>query len=131
MKHVFILVLLPSFVLGCSTYSKSECKEMDAALNGFTPKQGKTHLIDKCQEDKGVAVDFVDYERGFKSGLAKLCTPEGLKALESKGIKYQRTCESYEDSMNAQETRTGELERKIRELEMEVSRLKAQCTSQE
>ena len=97
-----------------------------AALEGYTRKQGKTHLVDKCQENQGVAVDFVDFERGFASGLNKLCTPEGLKALAAKDIKYQRTCESHEDSQHAQKTGTTELEDKIKDLESEISRLKAE-----
>lgn len=131
-KHLPVLALV-LFVTGCGTYSKKECQEMDwyvqgkkSALDGFTPKQGKTHFIDKCQEDHGVAIDPVDFDRGFKSGLNKLCNPEGLEVLASKGIKYQQTCETHEDSLSNEKTRAGELESKIQKLEAEISRLKAE-----
>src|SRR5262249_49926059 len=133
MKTKYLSMLLPIFILGCSTYSKNDCQQMDwyvegkkAALEGYTPKQGKTHYIDKCQEDQHVAIDVVDFERGFTSGLSKLCTPEGLKDLKSRGIKYQGTCEAHEDAQNFKKTRTIELEDKVQELEAEVSRLKGE-----
>lgn len=133
MKQLHILILLPAFLIGCSTYSKKQCQEMDwyvegkkAALQGYTPKQGKTHFIDKCQEDQGVAIDYPEFERGFSAGLKKLCTPEGLKELEDKDIKYQRTCEAHEDLLKFQKTRTSDLEEKVHNLELENSRLKTE-----
>jgi len=132
MKQLRIfIILLSAFAAGCGTYSKKQCREMDwyvqgkkSALDGFTPKQGKTHFIDKCQEDHGVAVDVVDFDRGFTSGLNKLCTPEGLEELKDKGVKYQRTCDSHQDSLSSTQTRTAELEAKILKLEAEITRLK-------
>lgn len=131
MKRFNILILMPmSFLLGCSTYSKKDCLDMDwyvegkkAALDGYTAKQGKTLFVDKCQEDQKVTVDWVDFDRGFSSGLIKLCTPEGLKALEERDVKYQGTCETLDDELSHKKTRTSELESKNRKLEAEISRL--------
>lgn len=97
-----------------------------AALDGFTLKQGKTHLIDKCGENKGVSVDFVDFERGFTSGLNKLCTPEGRRALADRDIKYQGTCENHADAQEQTKTRAMELEEKVQSLQAEVARLKSE-----
>jgi len=100
---------------------------MVAATEGYTLKQGKTPFIDKCQEDQGIAMDSVAFERGFKAGLNKICTPEGLKALADKGIKYQETCENDDDSPLRQvPSQESVLKTKIGELEEEVARLKTQ-----
>lgn len=96
-----------------------------AALNGFNMKQGKTPFIDKCQEDHGVAIDNVDFERGFKSGLNKLCSPEGFKALAAKGAKYQEICQNDEEAqaiMNPSPEQV--LKNRVEHLESEIARLK-------
>lgn len=128
------LLLSTLFLVGCATYSKRQCEEMDwyregrtAALNGLTRKEGKTPFIDKCQEDQGVAVDVVAFDRGFANGLNKLCTPEGREALAAKGIKYQETCESHDDAVNLEQNRKSELQERVNELEEEVARLKKNC----
>lgn len=126
-------IFAPTFLLGCSTYSKRQCQEMDwyregrkSALNGDIPKQAKTFFIDKCQVDHGVAVEYVSFERGFASGLDQLCSPESLEARAAQGLKYPPACESHEDARVLQKTKVTELQDRIKELEAEVARLKAE-----
>src|SRR5690349_15022586 len=103
----YLIALLPVLVVGCSTYSKRQCQEMDwyregknSAVAGITRKQAKTPFVDKCQEDHGVAVDFVEFDRGFAVGLNQVCTPEGLKRFKEKGIRFNETCEGHFDTQN-------------------------------
>ena len=96
-----------------------------AALDGYIPKQGKTLFIDKCREEKGVAMDTVEFDRGFASGLTKLCTPEGREKLEERGLKYQGTCEMHEDNLNLKKSRTIELEAEVSRLKAEIESLKS------
>lgn len=133
MKPHFVLIFPPILLAGCSTFSKSECRDMDwfregrkAALEGHTPKQAKTFFIDKCHEEHGVPMDNVDFERGYNNGLNQVCTAEGLEAFAAKGIQFRETCETFDDSKNLQKTEVSELKDRIRELEAEVQRLKAE-----
>lgn len=93
------------------------------ALEGYTRKQGRAHYVDKCQENKGVVFDAVDFERGFKRGLVQLCTPEGRKNMDSQGIKYQNTCDSHEESQDFEKNRSAELESENSRLKRENARL--------
>jgi predicted RNase H-like nuclease (RuvC/YqgF family) len=131
----FLLLVFPMVFVGCATYSKKQCQEMDwyvegkrAALDGYTLKQGKSHFIDKCQENQGVTMSVKEFEKGFAVGLDKLCTPEGLENLKSRDIKYQRTCDVREESMNYEKSHEMELEEKIQKLETENSHLKEENT---
>src|SRR5258708_5396886 len=91
-----------------------------AALNGYTLKEGKTPYIDKCQEDLGVAMDNVGFERGFNAGLNELCTPEGIQALKAKG-KYQETCKNGDEAPMVQSpSRETELKERVADLETAV-----------
>jgi hypothetical protein len=95
-----------------------------AATSGSSLRKARTYFVGKCQEDHGVAIDSVAFGRGFKSGLNLMCTPEGLKELAAKGIKYQDTCENLSESSPVEAAvREKELADKVRDLEKEVSRL--------
>jgi hypothetical protein len=123
-----LCVLLPA----CSSLSKTECREMDwfrqgqtAASGGQTLRQAKTYFVGKCQEDHGVPINAVEFERGFKSGLNLICTPEGLESLAAKGVKYQDTCETFNPHSDREPSfEEKKLSKQIKDLEREILKLK-------
>lgn len=128
---IAVLLLVSFGLLSCATYSKSECQKMNwyvegqkAAMQGYGLKQAKTPFVDKCQEDQGVSVDSVDFERGYKSGITKLCAG-GPKVLEARGANFQELCRNDDDGQSVVNPSPEQLlKTRIEKLEGEVTRLK-------
>lgn len=141
MSFVLVLGLLTaafSFV-GCSTYSKRDCQNMDwfqagqkFAMNGKTLQDSQEHYAKECSAQHEISVDQEKLKLGYESGLKVFCSESYSYEFAKSGGVYLGTCpKSIEDTMlpGLKNGRIQYLENKVAMLESEKSSLASQLSS--
>lgn len=138
MKNTLLLLSL-AVLSACTTFSKSECENMDwpargaqAAMNGETLPDTLRYYNRTCMDDNGVTPDQALLQRGFTQELVYFCTPNNLHALGERGEVYRGTCPDDPKLKTAyREGRQEWVENEVYRLRNEVNDLKSQVGSLE
>jgi peptidoglycan hydrolase CwlO-like protein len=145
-----LIVLLAATALasGCTTFTKSECEQMNwaqtgarAAMQGHSLDYTLRYYNQTCMDDNGVIPDQALIQRGFADGLVYFCSENNLRAHAANGGGYPVTCEmtdqkkaafkeGHQDFIESEVSRlreqVGHLQNRVSNLETENSNLKSE-----
>lgn len=149
LAYVMVFLCVSTMVVGCTTYSRSQCENFDwqnrgynSALKGQSTPEGLAHYQKECAEVHEVVPNTVEFEKGYKKGNQIFCTSEYGKKFGLKGGEYrsgictgkseQKFLKPYVVGINSYyKNRVSELEYQVADLESEVSDLESKVSSLE
>lgn len=135
------LLGLSSLVLfiGCSTFSKQQCMEMNwatqgrtAALNGLTAGDRLRYFDRECFQEHGVSPDARFFQAGYEEGLKEFCTPQYSFQFATRGGEYNGICPAEKEKAVVESMHKGRyiyLEREVSYLSGRVTSLESQVSS--
>ncbi len=131
--------LILGTLVGCSTYSKKQCEQMDLNQKGYELGQNGesgvdvtlAHLKSECEAEHGVVIDRDKIKNGYDKGLRFYCTKEGAIRAGGLGLNYKGVCPDEKIFLeNFSASRLVFLETKVRELTNQNEELKSSLESE-
>ena len=123
-------------LMGCATYSKSQCESFDwrekgqeTALRGNKISVGADHFRNTCEKDHGIKTDSALFLAGYQQGLKQFCTKAYGEEHGARGGTYMQICPK---SMEAdflsgyQPAKLGYVSGRLEELENEITSLRSE-----
>ena len=106
----------------------------NVAMKGQTIASGQAYYARECTEKWGTAVNAVEFKTGYADGLKAFCTPDNALQFASQGGEYRGICPKEVESEFLPRYQTGQLiflNRRVKELEDEMSSLRSQLSNRE
>lgn len=138
LARLFALLTLVSAV-GCTTFSKQQCEEMNwalqgrsAALNGHTAGSRLEYFDRECFQEHGVSPNTQAFQAGYENGLKEFCTPQYAYQFAVRGGEYNGICPAEKEKAVTESFHNGRsiyLERRVSHLADEVSSLTSEVGS--
>lgn len=140
MKLILAFISLFS-ILGCSTYSKSQCENISwydmgyrSALQGERQIDRVTHFQIECTQEHNVAINDKNFADGFNKGLEAFCSSEGGRNLGQTGGIYRGTCPKQAEEPFLKSYDSGRLDylaKQVTELQSQVGKLRSEASSKD